>query len=311
MNPLVTLLLALLAAYALSSLGLAALVAVIWRAGGRAWSRPQTLLALRLLPAAGALFIALGVVLPAFVAFEPAHEREAVGLPVTALAALATALLASGFARGWRAWRATRRLLERTLPTGRRLSVDGRTVEILETSEPLVGVVGAFRPRFLAARRVLEACEPGEFRQVLAHESAHVAAADNLKLFASVASPDLLAWSPLGRALTMRWRLAAEYAADERATGGDRRRRLELASALLKVARLTPPQCCEGAPLQLSVAADDVAGRVRALLEPPSAATGPRVLPPALALALSLAIAAAPLYPSVHDAFEALISLGR
>jgi Zn-dependent protease with chaperone function len=311
MNPAATLLLALLAAYGLVSLALSALVTIAWRAGlAQRCQRPDELLALRLLPSAGALLIVLTVVLPAFVRYEPPQETENVGLLTAALAAGAAMLLGAGIGRGWRAWRSTRRLLRGAARRERRIDGDGRRIDIVETAAPIVAVVGTWRPCIMAARSVLRACDADEFRQVLAHEAAHVAAGDNLKLLLLVACPDVLAWLPVGTAIAARWRIATEYAADERAAGADARRRVDLASALVKVARLTARAPVPQPALSLSVAADDVEGRVRRLLAPPRGETKSYVLRRALLAALCVPVAGVPLYATVHHALETLIALG-
>jgi len=306
MAPAVTLLLVMLATFGLACSALAALTALAVGAGlGRGWRGPNALLALRLMPAAGALLLVFGVALPAFVMFEPQNEAETVGPVVALLAAAGFSLLAGGLLRGLAAWRATRRLLRDA--GARRAS---QPVEILDGGPPLVAAVGALKPRILASRSVLEACDAAEFREVIAHERAHVAARDNLKLLLLVCCPDPLAWLALGGVLQARWRVAAEYSADERAAGRDPLRRVDLASALIKVARLSHASWPRARPLELSVAADDVEGRVRSLLAPPPPPAHSRVGRTALAAALAVALAAIPLYAAIHEGLEALIALG-
>src|SRR5262249_50092270 len=149
-------------------------------------------------------------------------------------------------------------------------------VEVVDVPNPIVGVIGGWRPRVVAAECVISVCSHDEFRQVVAHEAAHVSTRDNLKLLLLLACPDALAWTNLGAALTERWRTEAEFAADQRATGDDPQKRLELASALIKVARLVDPGRCSRHALTMSVAVDDVEGRVRELLTP-ARATSPRL----------------------------------
>ena len=289
--------LVLLAAFGLGTLLLSALVALAWRAGlARTRATAADLLAVRLLPPAGALLIALTVVLPAFLSFEPRREDEGAGPVLILLAALAIAALAGGLVRGWRAVRASRALLERCRA---------------EPERPLVALIGAWRPRIVATESVRAACSRAEFQAVLAHEAAHRAARDNLKLLLLIAAPDALALTPLAAALTERWRSAAEYAADQRATGGNRARRLALASALIKVARLVRSRGTPPAALEMPVAVDDVPGRVRALLAPPARPVRARILA-ALAGGLALVpLLALPRYAQLHELIEQLVGLGR
>jgi hypothetical protein len=136
-----------------------------------------------------------------------------------------------------------------------------------------------------------------------------VSAHDNLKLLLLVACPDALAWTALGPALSARWRTEAEFAADQRATGDDPQKRVELASALIKVARLFNTDHRARHALTMPVAMDDVEGRVRQLLAPAHGASA--MISKALApLALLMPVAAVPLYSLVHELIEALVGFG-
>jgi hypothetical protein len=107
-----------------------------------------------------------------------------------------------------------------------------------------------------------------------------------------------------------RWRTEAEFAADQRATGNDPQKRLALASALIKVARLLEPNQSERHPLTMPVALDDVEGRVRQLLAPAHAATRARIGTVLLSFALIMPVAALPLYAVVHELIETLVTFG-
>jgi len=309
----VTLSLVLAAVYALVCVLLSLGVAVAWQAGvRRRRSSANELLSLRLLPAVGASFVTLAVALPAFVLHEPDHESERGGPLILGLALLAFMVGAQGLVRAWRAWAATRALLRRCGPaTG--LPVEaGRAVELVDIPDPLAAVVGAWRPRIVAAAGLRAVLSDEEFRQVIAHEAAHWSARDNLKLLLQILSPDALAWLPAGQALTQRWRSAAELDADARASGGDPHKRLALASALLKVARLSSGTPRHSLALSLPVAGGDLEQRVRELLAPLPAM--PARLPAkemAAAAMLSLALACVPLYAWVQTAIEALVQFGR
>ncbi len=305
-----TLVLVLLAAYGLASLLLSIVVAGIWsvrRERMRATSRE--LLALRLLPSAGALFVALAVVLPAFLTHEPTRAAEPVGPLLLVLALFALATLFGGIWRGWKAWAAAAVLL-RSCGPAKPCEMAGLKVDIVDVREPMVAVVGAWRPRIVAATGVLAACDGEEFRQVIEHEAAHISARDNLKLLLLLASPDALAWLPAGDALIACWRTAVEFEADASATGHDIRKRIALASALIKVARLSTSAERELAVLLMPVALDDVEGRVRRLLAPPATSPGPRHVTLGMACALLCALAAVPLYGPVHELLEALVAFG-
>jgi len=310
MSPAVLLGLVLLATFGLAGLMLSGLVALAWRTGLERLSATSVdLLGLRLLPSAGALLLALTVVLPAFLSFEPHREREAAGPLVMVLAALAAAGLAGGIWRGWRACRAARALLDCCRPGED--SIGRETVHVVEAAEPLVAVIGAWRPRIVTTALVKAACNAEEFRAVLAHEAAHLAARDNLKLLMLLAAPDALALTPVAAALTERWRGAAECEADQRATRGDSERRLALASALIKVARLVKSRSAPHPALSMPVAADDVPARVQALLAPPAPHARGRILAALLGGALLIPLLALPRYALLHELIEQLIALGR
>ena len=300
----------LLATFGLAAVLLTGLVAIAWHAGlSRVRTAAADLLALRLLPVAGALVLAMTVVLPAFLSREPYRDREAAGPLLLILAAFALLTLGHGIWRGCRAWTAARSLLQMCGPAKRCVVENGCIVQVVDIPKPIVGVIGGWRPRVVTTECVISACSRDEFRQVVAHEAAHVSTRDNLKLLLLLACPDALAWTVLGAALTERWRTEAEFAADQRATGDDPQKRVELASALIKVARLFDTSLCARHGLTMSVALDDVEGRVRQLLAP-TRATSPRLSKALASLALLTPVAALPLYALVHELIETLVRFG-
>ena len=302
--------LVMLATFGLAALMLAAVVALVWYWGSsQVRTAAADLLALRLLPVAGALVFVLTIVLPAFLSHEPHQDRETVGPLVLTLAALALLTIGHGIGRGWRAWRATRSLLRACGPAKRCVVENGYRVQVVEVAQPLIGVIGGWRPQVVTAECVIAACSPDEFRQVVAHEAAHLRARDNLKLLLLLACPDALAWTPLGAALAERWRTEAEFAADQRATGDDPHQRIALASALVKVARLLGAGAGTRNALTMAVALDEVEGRVRQLLAPADTPAA-RMIRTLASLALLMPLAALPLYGLVHQLIETLVQFG-
>jgi Zn-dependent protease with chaperone function len=306
-----TLCLVLAAVYALACVLLSIGVALSWHAGlARRRLTSGEALTLRLLPAVGAAFLTLTVALPAFLIDEPRHETEPVGPMLLMFALFALGAAAHGLFRAWRAWAATRALLRRCGLAVRGRGAAGRTVDIVHIPEPLAAVVGAWRPRVLAADCVRAVCSDEEFRQLIAHEAAHVTAHDNAKLLLQIISPDALRWMAAGTALTERWRAAAELEADARAGGCDPRKRVALAAALLTVARLSSGMAHRSLALSMPVALDDVAGRVRELLAPvpmPQRRLPLRVL---LACALIIAGGGVLLHGGLHAFIESLVAFG-
>jgi Zn-dependent protease with chaperone function len=311
----VTFPLVVLAAYGLCNLLLSAAVVLAWRAGLRQrLTDADAVLGVRLLPAMGSATLVLTVVLPAFVLYEPPHAQDHPGPLLVASALFALLVLGDGARRGVGAWRATRRLVNRSQPLRTHRAAGGTEVTVIDVREPLVGVVGSWKQRIVAAGCVAATCDDEEFRQVLAHEAAHLDARDNLKRLMLLIMPDALAWLSTGRALTEHWRAATELEADERASGSDPRKRVALASALIKVARLS---IASGRPRQVTEAtrpSGSLVGlehRVRRLLAPspviPRNFSGRRML----TCALLVPLLAMPLYASVHRLIEALVAFGR
>jgi Zn-dependent protease with chaperone function len=102
----------------------------------------------------------------------------------------------------------------------------------------------------------------------IAHESGHLAARDNLKRAALRACRDSLTIFPCGVSLDRAWAAASESAADEHAAKGEGAVALDLASALVKIARLVPEGIKPTMPasaLLLGDGADGIAQRVRRL----------------------------------------------
>ena len=310
MNSALILGIVLLATFGVAALVLAGLLALAWLAGlRRVRLTSADLLALRLFPVVGALLVAVTIVLPAFLSCEPHHDREATGPLLLFLAAFALLTLGHGIWRGWRAQTESRLLLHQCGRANRCVVENGQIVQVVDVADPIVAVVGGWRPQVIAAECIIAACSRDEFRQVVAHEAAHVSARDNLKLLLLLACPDALAWTALGGVLCERWRSEAEFAADQLATGHDPRKRIALASALIKVARLFDSSQRARPALTMSVAVDNVEGRVRQLLAPPHAASSTmgKVL---ATFALIMPVVALPLYAFVHELIETLVRFG-
>jgi Zn-dependent protease with chaperone function len=310
MNSALILGIVLLATFGLAALVLAGLVALAWLAGlSRARLTSADLFVLRLFPVVGALLFAVTIVLPAFLCWEPHRDREAAGPLLLVLAAVALLTLGHGIWRGWRAWAEARSLLHQCGGAHRWVAENGQIVQVVDVADPIVAVIGGWRPQVIAAQCIVAACSRDEFRQVVAHEAAHVFARDNLKLLLLLACPDALAWTALGGVLSERWRSEAEFAADRRATGDDPHKRIALASALIKVGRLFAAGQRARHALTMSVALDNVEGRVRELLAPPRVAAGTigKVL---ATFVLVMPLLVLPLYAFVHELIETLVRFG-
>ena len=297
-----------LIAHALVSLALAPLVAAAWPRVTRLPLAPprlaRALFALRLLPAMAGLTAASAIGV-AFALWEPRVEEEAVGVTAAGLAAIGAAMLGSGLWRGVRAWGASRRA-ERLLTAAARGTLPNGALPtlLIETTYPVVAVLGLTRARLVVARTVAEGCTADELRAVLAHELAHAGARDNLRRLALLAAPDALAWTPAESERRADWAAAAELAADDAAAadGG----RLHLASALVKVARLaTAPHAV--IPASALFRGEPITSRVRRLLDPPTVAASPAPIATAVRIAALALFATSPLW--LHSAYLVVESL--
>jgi hypothetical protein len=230
-------------------------------------SRAAVLFRLRLLPAAVAAAAAFGVSLPVFLAFEPGNTDERIAFSLAAAGLFGASMILRGAWRAIAAWRATRAVSGAWQRRGRRL--DSIDVPIpayaVEDDFPTVAVVGCVRPVLFVAERVLRECTGDEVRAMVSHECAHLVARDNVKRFFIRACPDALR---RGSALERAWSCAAEEAADAAAVAANPAFALDLAQALIRVARLAPI-----APPELASAfylGGSIESRVRRLVEPPN-----------------------------------------
>ncbi len=308
----VTLLVVLAATYGLVSSLMSVVVAATWHLClKRVDASANELLALRLAPAGAAALVSLAVTLPAFLTYEPTREFEDGGPLLLALASIALLSVGIGMGRAWRASSAAVAFLKACGPALRESVVTGRRVDVIDVPDPIVAVVGGLQPRIVASTRVISACTDDEFEQIVAHERAHVSARDNLKLWLFFFGPDLLAWLPAGVALAVHWRAAAEREADERATGAHSAKRVALASALVKVARLAMTGPSREPALSMPVGADDVDARVRRLLAAPAPPRRSQRLWALAAGSLLIPAIGVPFYGPVQQLIEAVVAFGR
>jgi Zn-dependent protease with chaperone function len=288
------------------------------RANGARYARRSALLLLllRLLPsAASVLFVAL-VFVPSYWKFEPREFTEGFDLTLTLAAAAACALSVSAFVQGAIAWRRAMGRARAWTQTAEPLAVDGLGIPAfrVEAEQPVMALVGIVRSRLLVTRGLIDALTPEELAVSIAHEIGHHRAWDNLKRLAMRGAPDLLGWMPAARRLEHAWAAAAEHTADAGASASaDRAARFALASALVKIARLMPPPPSFAEPISTLVGDGEIASRVRRLIDeaPPrdaaSRPASPARLALAVAAAVSLALAYAPLLATVHRATEVLV----
>lgn len=266
---------ALLTLNAVVTLGAAAL----WRfalarrtLGWPSPARANLIFALRALPPLTASACVLTLLLPAYVVHEPRHTNEEISSTLIVLASLSAVGIALACVRGLSTWAATRRLVGDWMRHAEPVVLPNSDVPSYALSHrfPLIAVVGVFRPRLFVASQVLDALTPEELAAAIAHECGHMRARDNLKRAALRACRDVLSIVPCGRLLDRAWAQAAETGADEYATRAGRRAALDLAAALIKIARLVPAGARPAIPAGAYINGAGDAGveaRVRRLLQ--------------------------------------------
>jgi Zn-dependent protease with chaperone function len=238
-------------------------------------TRAEILFALRIGPPAMAI-VALGVFLiPSYLIYEPyvTEERMTAKLAILAIASAIGVTLA--VSRGVRSWMATRSLVRQWLAQATRVEMELGSVPTfrLPHSFPIIAVAGSFRPKLFIADHVLQTLTEDELAAAIAHECGHLAALDNFKRSLLRASRSALLIIPCGRSLDRAWSEASESAADEYAAQQSANVAVNLAAALVRIARLVPQGNHQLLPTAVStfLSGDEepegVKGRVRRLLE--------------------------------------------
>jgi hypothetical protein len=231
-------------------------------------------LGIRLLPTALGIALVLALCVPSFLSFESERGSEVAGFPFLAAALLGAAVWVISSARSLRALRRSRRCLAGALQS---LPGGSEPFWLWEGPAPLLALAGVFRPRVVVSRKVVSALDANQFSAALCHEWAHRAAGDNLKRLLLLLAPEPLPGISLFGAMDRAWARLAEWAADDRAAGGDPHRSISLAEALVRVAKLG------GAPRGSSLlssfvrSGEDISKRVERLLTPGVQPAGHRV----------------------------------
>jgi Zn-dependent protease with chaperone function len=223
-------------------------IAGLWRLAGRAtdnWTaaaRSRLLFSLRILPPVLAFLTVSLLLVPSYLAYEPRHAAETVSFKLGLLAIFSATGIAVSLYRGIGTHRATANLTSDWLRQGKPIQIPGIDIRSYEINHafPLIGIVGFLRPRLFIARQVLEVLTPEEIAAAVAHENGHLTARDNLKRGLLQACRDALLIIPCGRLLDRSWSEASEEAADENAARQGNGVALDLASALVKIARIIP-----------------------------------------------------------------------
>jgi Zn-dependent protease with chaperone function len=247
-------------------------------------TRAEILFVMRIGPPVIAIVALAAFMVPSYLIYEPHKTEEFVSWKLGTLAALSAVGVALAVSRGVRSWLATRSLLKQWLATSTPIQLDAITVPtfVVQHQFPIIAVVGALRPRLFIAHQVLESLSQEELAAAIAHECGHLAAHDNFKRTVMRISRAALLLIPCGRSLDRSWSDASESAADEHAAQRSSLVALNLASALVRIAKMIPKGQHQIMPASVSafLSGDEdtprVKVRVRRLVE--LAASDPRQL---------------------------------
>lgn len=278
-------------------------------------SAARFLLALRLLPALLALFVVAGLCVPSYLWLETEKSVEEVGAGCLAAAVLAAILWTMSTVRGVRGAARSFRYARSCENLGR-LSTQAEShapVWIMDARQPFLALLGVFRSRVVISSPAVRALSAGQLNAALRHEDAHRVSRDNLKRLVMLLSPHLLPGLHGFDAIERGWARYSEWAADDVAAAGDAHRSLDLAAALVRIARMGVPAAPP--PLATLFLGDtrEISQRVDRLLSlAPRAPAGPRsVVGVFTALVLAAGSAACMLHPatleSAHRIIEQLI----
>ena len=238
-----------------------------------AGARAEFLFCLRVGPPALALLSVTLFLVPSYVGYEPYATSEIVSKKLAALAIISAVGVTLALWRTLRSWFATRTLLQEWLSGAVQIKLNGTNIPTfrIASSFPIIAVVGTFRPRLFVAEVVLEILSQEELQAAIAHEGGHLYAHDNFKRSLLRASRDMLMMVPCGRSLDQAWAEAAECAADERAAEQSAETALNLAAALVKIAKMVPVGARAAVPMAAFLVGVEethgVKARVRRLLE--------------------------------------------
>ena len=229
-----------------------------WRVSPR--FRADLLFWLRIAPLLTASTITLALIVPAYVRLEPRSIEEEMALPAV-LSVGCLLLFALGIFRVVKAQRKSARVVESWMTRADSLDT-GISTPAFQTANdaPPLTLVGVFSPKVVVSRATVALLETDELRVAMQHEVAHMRFHDNLKKLLFYCSP-----FPHMSELESAWAEAAEVAADEEAVTS-LRDALDLAAALIKLARQLPPKPAPAFTMALLESEKPLIERIRRLL---------------------------------------------
>ncbi len=236
---------ALLTVNALASV----LATTAWRFASRMvknWSaatRARLIFILRTFPATAALLAVAIFLIPSYLAFEPRQTNEAVSVKLGLLALFSAIGIALAVWRGIATWLATKKLTDDWLTNAEIIRLENLPLPVYRIKHqfPVVAIMGVLDPKLFVADQIFDALNNDELSAVIAHETAHVSSHDNLRHWLMRICRDALVIFPFAYSLDKEWAEAVELAADEKAASGEgNATALDLAQAIIKIARLIP-----------------------------------------------------------------------
>ena len=278
-----------------------------WTRSARFW------MALRLAPAAAATLFAAALFAPSYWKYEPREGVEGFDVSFTLFASIGVIMMVGSGSRALAAWLTARRRLRDWMAHSRPMTIPATDVPVyaVDADRPMIALVGILHPKLLVTRGLLDALTPAELEAAIAHEIGHQRGFDNLKRLAMCGAPDFLTYCASARDIERRWAAAAEHVADEISGPNAAAARCALASALVKVARLTPAPVGHAEPISALISGGEIALRVQRLLSDedrtPSVTTRKTALAMAAASVLVMVFTYGPLLRSLHEVTEILI----
>jgi Zn-dependent protease with chaperone function len=238
-------------------------------------TRAEILFTLRIGPPSIAVVTISAFLIPSYLIYEPYATKEPITVKLAGLAIASGIGVAFALWRGLRSWWATRSLLKKWLAVSTPVEVADIQIPTftLPHKFPIIAVVGSLRPRLFIAEQVLRTLSEEELVAAMAHECGHLAAKDNFKRSMIRASRAALLIIPCGRSLDRAWAEASEAAADEHAAKESAAVALNLASALVAIAKMIPAGNHQRLPTSVSTFLNGdeepqgIKSRVRRLLE--------------------------------------------
>jgi hypothetical protein len=224
------------------------------------------LLTLRLLPPFLSAIVVALLCVPSYLRFEPPIPTERADIGCLLFAILGVSICGLAIYRALSTLVSSRRFLRKS--GGRESRVGGEKVWIVPDGAGLA-LVGIVRPRLLISERAAADLSSDQLAVAVRHERAHRASRDNLKRLLIQFAPAVF---PRLRKLEEAWIQCAEWAADDRATGGDPDRSAALAAALVHVARLQSGISLPVLVASLVAADENLAQRVDRILDTPAIA---------------------------------------